>query len=737
LALTLNKACSGQMQQSLEMNNKEMITTTQQVTKRDGTVVEFDKLKIVNAILKAMVRTEKGVDMGVANGVADKVESKLSKKKEPHDIEMIQNLVEYSLMQSNRKDVAQEYIRYRFKRDEERNSVNNIDKEIQGLFDFTSEEVVNNANKAGDKLQTFRAMISDIACKDYAKRRIVPRRFNDAHEEGSIYIHDYNYLAIPFFNCMLINWIDMLENGFEVGNTIITTPKGITTAIALLSQIVAHVSSNCYGGVTLPSLDIGLEPYAKKSYAKHLRIGMKWLNDEEKAQRYAWERLEKELYDAAQAFEYEIQTLTNSRGEVPFVTIEFGIGEGEFCKLIQKSFLYIRFRGFEDDLTPVFPKICFGLKRGFNLDPEDPNHDVFQLAVKCSSKRLYPDYINFDKLVETTGDYKAPMSCRSFLPLYNDEFGNNKTLGRFNFGVCTINLTRLALKAEGNEKGFYKLLNKYLELTKEVLLFRQGLLKGVKARQAPILYCNGAVSRLNPEETIDHLLENSYSTASIGYLGLYNCMNALYGESFLGNEEMLQKGIAIIQYMREYADKLKKETGIGFSIYSTPAEVYATKACKKDIQDFGVIDGVTNLGYYENSFHVPATYEISPFKKIDVEANFAKIASGGAIQYVQFGSMIHNTEALETIIRYAYDKTHYFGVNVSSDACLSCGYRGEIKPQTIDKNDYVCPQCGNNDKSKLSVVRRVSGYLGSFSERPTIDMKMKEIHSRVKHYKGK
>ncbi|MNI56641.1 Anaerobic ribonucleoside-triphosphate reductase [compost metagenome] len=213
-------------------------------------------------------------------------------------------------------------------------------------------------------------------------------------------------------------------------------------------------------------------------------------------------------------------------------------------------------------------------------------------------------------------------------------------------------------------------------------------------------------------------------------------MNALYGESFLSNDEMLQKGVKIIQYMRDYADKLKSETGIGFSIYSTPAEVYATKACKKDIEDFGIINGVTNLGYYENSFHVPATYDISPFEKIDTEANFSKIASGGAIQYVQFGNMIHNVEALETIIRYAYDKTHYFGVNVSSDVCLSCGYKGEIEPQTVNKNDYVCPQCGNNEKTMLSIVRRVSGYLGSFAERATIDGKMKEIHSRVKHYKG-
>ncbi|MGG1652256.1 anaerobic ribonucleoside-triphosphate reductase [Paenibacillus sp. NRS-1775] len=287
-----------------------------QVIKRDGAVVEFDRNKIVNAIKKAMIRTDKGIDKETAEIVADKIENKLVKEKKFCNIEMIQNKVEYNLMLSNRKDVAQEYIRYRFKRIEEKNSINNIDREIQGLFDMTSEEVVNNANKAGDKFHTYRAMIADIACKDYAKRRIVPQKFNDAHEEGSIYIHDYNYIAIPFFNCILIDWIDMLKNGFEVGSTKISTPKGVTTAIALLSQIVAHVSSNCYGGVTLPSLCTGLEPYVRSSYEKHFAVGLEWLEDEDRAKKYAWQRLEKEVYDAAQAFEYEIQTLTNSRGEM-------------------------------------------------------------------------------------------------------------------------------------------------------------------------------------------------------------------------------------------------------------------------------------------------------------------------------------------------------------------------------------------------------------------------------------
>lgn len=710
-----------------------------EVIKRDGSLVPFDKTKISAAIIKAMKSTDKGVDTQLAEHIADQVEGV---QQEQLSIEMIQDLVEEQLMKSARTDVAKNYIRYRYKREEARNTYNDLDSEIMGLKDLTSDEVRNNANKDGSKLQTYRAMMADVACINFAKRKVVPKRFMDEHQK-SIYIHDFNYIDTPFFNCCLVNWIDCLQNGLMIANASIETPKSLATAIALLSQIVAHVSSNCYGGVTLPELTTGLTPYMKKSWNKHYAIAKEWIgDDEQKCQDYAWQRLTKETYDACQSMEYEIQTLTNSRGEVPFITLELNavdLEADDFDRRCQEifinSYLDIRTKGLTGGLTPVFPKLVMELKRGNNLDPGDPYYAIFKKAVKCSSLRLYPDFLMHDKLVEVTGGFKAPMGCRSFLPEYRDEQGQRKTMGRFNQGVCSINLPRLAIMAEGDEARFYELLDQALDLTRDVLMFRHNKIKGTKAKQAPVLYQYGAIARMDGEEVIDPLLFGGYSTISIGYVGLHNALMALYGHSY-DDPETLEKGIAILNYLRAYCDKCKQETNIGFSLYSTPAETLATKFCKQDIQDFGLIEGVNDKGYYENSFHYPSDRYITPFDKIDTESCMSFIPSGGAIDYVEFGNMIHNVEALEQIIRYAYDKVHYFGVNVSSDRCFKCGYVGEMKTLNQTESEYECPQCGNRDNSQMSVVRRICGYLGSLSERPTVDNKMKEINSRVKHFKG-
>lgn len=342
------------------------------------------------------------------------------------------------------------------------------------------------------------------------------------------------------------------------------------------------------------------------------------------------------------------------------------------------------------------------------------------------------DYLNVEKLIENTGDVKSPMSCRSFLSTYKDKDGNIITHSRFNQGVCSINLPRLAIQSNGDEKKFYKLLDEALELTRQVLMIRHNMLRTVKAKQSPILYMEGAVARLKPDDSIEPLLLNGFSSISIGYVGLHNAMVALYGKSYYEND-MLKKGENILQYIKDYCNKQKEITTIGFSLYSTPAEVLATKFCKQDIKDFGIIKGVNDLGYYENSFHFPSVKDITAFEKIDIEASFPKIANGGAINYVQFGNMEQNLEALEEVIRYAYDKVHYFGVNTRPDRCLVCGYKGLIEPKTITENDYVCPQCGNEDKLKMNIVIRLCGYLGSLSERPTVDNKMKEMHTRVVH----
>lgn len=717
---------------------------TTMIIKRDGSVVPFDKTKISTAIIKAMKCTNNGVDYHLAEEIASFVEKAASDpaRETEFSIEMIQDIVEERLMKSARTDVAKCYIRYRYKREEERNTYNDLDNEIMGLKDLSSDEVRNNANKDGSKLQTYRAMMADVACINFAKRKIVPKRFMEEHRK-SIYIHDFNYIDTQFFNCCLVNWIDCLENGITIANAEIETPKSLSTAVALLSQIVAHVSSNCYGGVTLPELTTGLTPYMKKSWNKHYAIAQKWIgSDQQKCEEYAWERLTKETYDACQSMEYEIQTLTNSRGEVPFITLELNtvdLNADEFDKRCQEifisSYLAIRTKGLTGGLTPVFPKLVMEVRRGNNLEKNDPYYHIFKQAVKCSSLRLYPDFLMYDKIVEVTGGFKAPMGCRSFLPEFIDQNGQRKTMGRFNQGVCSINLPRLAIQANGDENQFYALLDDTLDLCRDVLMFRHNKIKGTKAKQAPILYQYGAISRLDGEDVIDELLFNSYSTISIGYVGLHNALMALYGESY-DNQQILDKGVAVLKYMRNYCDKCKKETNIGFSLYSTPAETLATKFCKQDIQDFGLIRGVNDKGYYENSFHYPSNQYVTPFDKIDIEAQMSYIPSGGAIDYVEFGNMVHNVEALEEIIRYAYDKVHYFGVNVSSDRCFKCGYVGEMTSLNNTESEYECPQCGNRENEKMSVVRRICGYLGSLSERPTVDNKMKEINMRVKHFEG-
>lgn len=703
------------------------------VIKRDLREKEFDLSRIRVAIQNAYSEVYNNKDIFENEYIYIEPEILNKLKIENKDIvyiEHIQDIVIDVLNDINKK-VAESYSDYRqertFKREKKSKTFNDIDD----IFTMKSEEVRNNANKAGDRIQTYRAMISDVACSNYADAKIIPPHILKEHGK-SVYIHDKSYLPIPMFNCILVNWMDMLENGFNMGSTHISSPNSITTAVALLSQIISHTTSNTYGGNTLGDLDIGLEPYIQKSYLKHLNVAKSWVN-EDKREEYAWTQLEKEVYDAVQGLEYEITTLMNSRGEQPFETMTIGRSTSKFGRLFQKAYLETRHRGFTDGTTPVFPKLCFFLERGVNLDPVDPNYDLFKLAIKCSSVRMYPDYLNVQKLIENTGDVKSPMSCRSFLGTYKDENGNIITHSRFNQGVCSINLPRIAIQSQGDEGKFYKLLDEALELSRQVLMIRHNILKQVKAKQSPILYMDGAVARLNPEDSIEPLLLNGFSSISIGYVGLHNAMISLYGKSYYENENLNEKGKAILQHMKDYCDEQKKLTSIGFSLYSTPAETLATKFCRQDVKDFGIIEGVNDIGYYENSFHFPSTKDVTAFDKIDYESEYPKIANGGNINYVQFGNMENNLEALEEVIRYAYDKVQYFGVNTRPDRCLVCGYKGLIDSTDVNSNDYVCPQCGNSDKTKMNITIRICGYLGSLSERPTIDGKMKEMNTRVVH----
>lgn len=709
------------------------------IIKRDGTHQEFNKFKIIDAVLAAFKEVDGEVTdyaLAKSGNIADYI-AEIAEEKEL-SIEEIQDYVEKGLMATRRKDVARAYILYRYKRDAVREARTALDYEIYGIKNGTSEETRNNANKDGKKLQALKPMIADVTIIDQAKRLFFPEKLMKEHCKR-MYVHDMNYAGLPIFNCINVNWEDTLQNGAVIGNASIEDPKSFAVAIALISQIASHVSSNCYGGVTFPDLTRGLSRYAKKSLEKYRADANKWISNDDIKEDYAWKHLRKEIKDGCQSLEYEIQTLMNSRGESPFLTVEVNTvdetADAETQKIqamICEGFLNQRIRGLGGK-TPEFPKMVFELRRGNNLEKNDPYYWLFQLAVKCSSLRCYPDYLNYDKVVEVTGSYKPPMGCRSFLQPIQDASGKFVPYG-FNQGVVSVNLVRHAIMAEGDEDKFYELLQDTLDnYVIPIHMIRHNQLKTVKAKQAPILYMYGIVDRLDPEETIEKLLYKDRSSISIGYVGVYNALKALYGKSFEDGEEMVKKGQKMIKFLSDYCDKKKAETNIGFSLYSTPAEVLATKFCKQDIKDFGIIKGVNDEGYYENSFHYPSNKNIIAFDKIDLEGKMSWIPRGGAIQYVELGDTTKNLKAIEDVITYAYDKCHYFGVNVAADRCFECGYVGMMKTIGTKNEDFECPCCGNRNPYKMSVIRRLCGYFSDLAQRKSVDNKMKEIAHRVNH----
>lgn len=723
------------------------------VIKRDGSEVAFNQQKIIDAICAAMNSTEKKEDMELAHKLADKVTRKITKL-EKVDIEHIQDEVQSALMNSRRKDVAEAYIGYREVRNLKRRERSSLDKKVLGLLELTNEEVLKeNSNKDGATIPTQRDLLAGIMAKDFAQTYMIPKRVVEAHNNGDLHFHDQDYSPyFPIYNCMLIDLKGMLENGFKLGNAQIETPKSITTATAITAQIIAQVASHIYGGNTINEIDIILAPYVLESFKKHYRRGLEWLymldvseiegldisweNAElhEKYPRcleYAKKLTEKETFDAFQSLEYEINTLVSANGQTPFSTFGFGRGQSWAERQIQISILQNRIRGLgRDGKTAIFPKLIFAMEDGVNLRPGDPNYDIKQLALKCSTLRMYPDVISVPKVEEITGSFKFPMGCRSFLGVY-EENGKELHDGRFNMGVVTANLPRIAIRAKGSEEQFYRLLDELLEECKEGLLYRIERLKGVKAKVAPILYMEGAAgSRLQAEDTIDHLLENGRASISLGYIGIHETMMALYGKSLFEDEELRRKGLQIVQYLSAKTAQWKEETGYGFSLYSTPAESLCYRFCKLDEEKFGVIPGVTDKGYYTNSFHLDVNKKVTPFEKIEFEQPYPKYANGGFITYCEFDSLVNNPEALEAVWDYAYERVPYFGTNTPTDKCLECGYEGEF---AATNNGFQCPNCGNRNPKTSSVIRRCCGYLSEPSQRPFNVGKQKEVLSRVKH----
>lgn len=717
------------------------------VIKRDGCKCNFDQSRIKEAVIAASKSA--GIkDNQYALQVAQIIASEFADC-DNVEIQTLQKAVENQLMSGPYKTVARHYIEYRHDRDVKRESFSSLNLEIRGLVEQSNEDLLNeNANKNSRLIPTQRDLLAGIVSKHYAKYHMLPKDIVDAHEKGIIHYHDLDYSPFfPMFNCMLIDINGMLTKGFKMGNAEIESPRSISTATAVTAQIIAQVSSYIYGGNSINRIDEILEPYVTMSYEKHLKecldlarnlcnnLSVEFtkkleLSCKEKAQKLT----EKECYDSFQGLEYEINTLHTSNGQTPFCTFGFGLGTSWESRLIQKAILKVRIGGLgKNKKTAIFPKLVFSIKKGHNLEKDDPNYDIKQMALECASKRMYPDILNYDETVRVTGSFKAPMGCRSFLDCYKDKNGNEIHDGRNNLGVVSLNLPRIAIMAKGCEENFYQILDEHLAIARKALQTRIDRLKGVKAKVAPILYMEGACGvRLNPEDEVIKIFENGRASISLGYIGVYETINSLFGSEhhIFDSKELQSKAVKIVDYLKLAVKRWTDESGYGFSLYGTPSENLCNRFAKLDSKEFGIITGVTDKGYYTNSFHLDVEKAANPYDKIDFECNYPKLSSGGFICYGEYPNMQKNIEALEDVWNYSYNKIPYYGTNTPIDECYECGYTGEF---SCTSKGFTCPKCGNHNPSKVSVTRRVCGYLGNPDARPFNAGKQEEVSRRVKH----
>ncbi|TYL43017.1 anaerobic ribonucleoside-triphosphate reductase [Dickeya sp. ws52] len=701
------------------------------VIKRDGCQVPFDENRINDAVIKA-AKAANVDDADYCATVAGAVAQQMQGKARV-DIREIQNAVENLLMSGKYKQLARTYIEYRHDRDVARERQGRLNQEIRGLVEQSNVALLNeNANKDSKVIPTQRDLLAGIVAKHYAKQHILPRDVVLAHERGEIHYHDLDYSPFfPMFNCMLIDLNGMLTQGFKMGNAEIEPPKSISTATAVTAQIIAQVASHIYGGTTINRIDEILAPFVTASHEKHCAVAREWQIPD--AESYARSRTEKECYDAFQSLEYEVNTLHTANGQTPFVTFGFGLGTSWQSRLIQQSILRNRIAGLgKNHKTAVFPKLVFAIRDGVNHKPGDANYDIKQLALECASKRMYPDILNYDQVVEVTGSFKTPMGCRSFLGVY-EENGEQIHDGRNNLGVISLNLPRIALEAHGDEARFWQLLDQRLLLAKKALMTRIARLENVKARVAPILYMEGACGvRLKADDNIAEIFKNGRASISLGYIGVHETINALFSNQVhvFDDDILRQKAVAIVARLKAATESWKEETGYGFSLYSTPSENLCDRFCRLDTAEFGVVAGVTDKGYYTNSFHLDVEKKVNPYQKIDFEAPYPPLANGGFICYGEYPNLQHNLKALEDVWDYSYTRVPYYGTNTPIDECYECGYNGEF---TCTSKGFTCPQCGNHDASRVSVTRRVCGYLGSPDARPFNAGKQEEVKRRIKH----
>lgn len=705
------------------------------VKKRDGRMVEYDGQKIINAINKANaeVTVENRISYDKILEILHEIENTM---KDNLTVEGIQDFIETKLMENEKYILAKKYVIYRYTRALVRKA-NTTDDSILSLISNKNKEVgEENSNKNAAVASTQRDLISGEVSKDLSRRMLLPEKLRKAHDDGVLHFHDMDYFLQPIFNCCLINIKDMLENGTVMNGKLIESPKSFQVACTIMTQIIAAVASSQYGGQSVNVKHLG--KYLRRSREKYLKqVRNKYSNklSEDLIEKIVDDRVYDELKSGVQTIQYQINTLMTTNGQSPFVTLFLELDPNdeyieEVAKIIEEI-LKQRYEGIKNEkgvyITPAFPKLVYVLDE-FNCLKGGKYDYLTKLAVKCSSKRMYPDYISAKKMRENyEGNVFSPMGCRSFLSPYKNEKGEYIFEGRFNQGVVSLNLPQIGILSGQDEEKYMNILDERLELAYEALMARHNRLLGTKSDISPIHWQYGAIARLKKGEKIDKYLMNGYSTISLGYIGLYEATKLVKGVSHT-TKEGLDFALKIMHKLRYACDKWKRETNIGFGLYGTPAESLCYRFARIDKERFGSIKDITDKGYYTNSYHVDVRENIDAMSKFEFESQFQSISNGGAISYVEIPNLAKNLEAIEEVVKFIYDHIQYAEFNTKSDFCHICSFDGEIIIN--EDGEWECPQCHNKDHGKMNVTRRTCGYLG---ENFWNVGKTKEISKRVLH----
>lgn len=718
------------------------------IVKRDGHIVDYDKSKIVTAIEKANqeVKSRDRVSDKEIEEIIKYIED-LGKKRIL--VEDIQDIIEEKLMEYSKYTLAKIYITYRYTRELVRKA-NTTDQSIKELIEGENEYWNSeNSNKNADLVTTQRDYLAGITSTDITRRFLLPDDIVKAHDEGIIHFHDADYFAQnALHNCELINLEDMLQNGTVINNVKIDKPHRFITAATIATQIILAVTSSSYGGATITLSH--LAPFVKSSYDGYLKKYKSRGLDDETAEKFAKEDIRKEVEDGVQTFNYQVNSMTNTNGQAPFLSVFMYLNETDEYKdelaMIIEEFLKQRIVGFKNEkgvyVTPAFPKLLYVLEED-NIHEDSKYFYLTELACKCTAKRMVPDYISEKKMFEYKVDKEGNgncypcMGCRSFLTPYIDpKTGKPKYYGRFNQGVVTINLPDVALSSNGDFDAFWRIFDERLELCHKALQIRHKRLANVTSDVAPILWQYGALARLGKGESIHDLLHNGYSTISLGYAGLYECVKYMTNHSHTDNGDGHDFAISVMKRLVESCDKWKKEENIDYSVYGTPIESTTYKFAKCLKRRFGTVKGITDRGYITNSYHVPVFEEIDAFTKLKLESEFQALSPGGAISYVETPNLENNIDAVVSVVRFIYDNIMYAELNTKSDYCQKCGYTGEILIN--DDLEWYCPNCGNKDHNLLNVARRTCGYIGTnfWNKGRTEEIKERVLHIDNKVYKS-